>query len=63
MLVYKSIVWYLTSRNDHCYKLSGLTKIRGKKNNFKDFRAISVQNGSAESIASSYVISHEKSTI
>ena len=33
-----------------------------KKISFKDFRAISVQNGSAV-LASSYVISHEKSTI
>ena len=49
MVVYKSIVWYLTSRNDHCYKLSSLKKIWGEKINFNDFRAISVQNGSAES--------------
>ena len=63
MVVNKSIVWYLTSRNDHCYKLSSLKENWGeKKSILRILEQLAFRTG-VPKVASSFVISHEKSTI
>ena len=62
MVVNKSIVWYLTSRNDLCYKRSTLKKNGAKKSDLGILEQLAFKTR-VPKVASSYVFSHEKPTI